>query len=383
MEACDGSSCAVTAVRRERYRPWRGSPLVQERAWKPAGFLAVMDGEEAALVDSCGAVGAVFSEGVHADAEVWSAVLVAVALFEVFVGDAFDDGEAGFGGGHSCGHVLDGEEGAAVCDDGFAASGCAGCADVVVHVHTRAHDGRVAETAWDLVGQAAGGGACAEIAFGVDGRAVDGAVGEGNVDVHAASSWTVFGPVSLVVVEPVVAWTEVLLPAEPGFAGAIGEEVFLLESVGEGESAGAIADDEDVVGALKDEESNLGCVADALERPHCSGLVRGAVHDGGVELDDAILVWESSETDAHVVWIIFDDGDPFDHGIDRIGALGEEFHGFADSGQAVAGRYGADPSVLRSGVGGLCMHENFRERGATGGDCRLAGCGDAADGGEA
>jgi hypothetical protein len=221
------------------------------------------------------------------------------------------------------GHVPHDLERPGRLDDRLAAAGGSCGADLVVAEHPGPDEGRVTDPPGDLVAQAAGGGARAQVAVGVDRGYVDRAGRVG--DLHL-----------LVGVEPVVAGAEVGLPVQPCLAGLRGQQVLLLEPDGFGERERSLADDEHVVRPPQHLQSDAGGVADVAERRHRAGLVRRAVHDRGVELDDAVLVGQPAVADRHVLGVVLHFVDAGHDRVQRIAAAAQQRHGLLDGVQAVA-----------------------------------------------
>jgi hypothetical protein len=48
------------------------------------------------------------------------------------------------------------------------------------------------------------------------------------------------------------------------------------------------------------------------------------VHATGIELDNAVGVWETPVTNTRVFWVAFNDGDACDDGVKRIGAADQK-----------------------------------------------------------
>ncbi len=189
---------------------------------------------------------------------------------------------------------------------------------------------------------------------------MDGAVGR--VDV------AVFG------VEPVVVGVEAGLPAQPGAAALLGQELSLLEAQPEGESLRSVAHQEDVVGVVHHRLGDERRRGEPLERRHRSGAPGGAVHAGGVELYHAVLVGQPAEAHGNVVGIELHQVDAGDRGVEGVGSVvGHEPVGPGHGLEAVGGgdRHGSSRAflggwaglrVLRP-VGPICVGE----RGCGGG----------------
>src|SRR5690606_40599223 len=69
-------------------------------------------------------------------------------------------------------------------------------------------------------------------------------------------------------------------------AGAVGEQVLLLEAQLEREALGALADEQRVVRAPQHLQRDGGGIADTFETGDRPGLVGRAVHDGGVRSEE-------------------------------------------------------------------------------------------------
>ena len=126
------------------------------------------------------------------------------------------------GGIESVGHVLDGLEGAAGLDDGFATPRRPRRPDFVIHEHSGSHEGRIADPAGDLVTQPARRGAGAEVAGGIERGAVDRAVVVRDAKLLGSLGAGVLLKM-LIIVKPVIVLVEILLPLEPRGAGLVSE----------------------------------------------------------------------------------------------------------------------------------------------------------------
>ena len=173
----------------------------------------------------------------------------------------------------------------------------------------------------------------------------------------------------LIIVEPVVIGIEVLFPLEPDLAGAIGEQIFFLEAVREGELLGTFADEKHVVGAPTDLESDHRRVLDVFDSGNGPSLMRRAVHDAGVELHHPVLVGNAAITDGHVVGVVLDQLHAMHDGVERIAAAAEHLHCFGDSRNAVAGTDADWAAPARLGGTGLSPGE-IRECGCCRRDCQ-------------
>ncbi len=140
----------------------------------------------------------------------------------------------------------------------------------------------------------------------------------------------------------------VLFPEEPDLAGVVGEHVFAVEAFGYGEAFGTLADDHDVRGAAHDGFGYAGSMADVGEGRGGAGAAGGAVHDAGVEFDDAVFVGEAAVADAVVVGVVFAGLADVERGFEGVGAVLEEGVGFGDG--VVAGLAGDDDGALGGGV---------------------------------
>ncbi len=159
-----------------------------------------------------------------------------------------------------------------------------------------------------------------DVAAGGDGIAVDRAVG---AEVFGAELLDVPADIGVLLFfvapgDPVVLVRKLLFPVEPDLPAALGQEVLFFEAVGLGELQGPGPDEKDAVGALHDEARHLRRVLDALERADGARLHRAAVHDGSIELHDALFVRDAAVADRHVIGIVLDDVDARDDGVQRI-----------------------------------------------------------------
>jgi hypothetical protein len=81
------------------------------------------------------------------------------------------------------------------------------------------------------------------------------------------------------------------------------------------------------------------------------------VHDGSIQLDDAVLVGLATKADGGVVGVVLDDSDALDDAVGGVIALAGELHGAGDGAEAVEGGDGDRAAVavagVRAGAGGL------------------------------
>jgi hypothetical protein len=136
--------------------------------------------------------------------------------------------------------------------------------------------------------------------------------------------------------EPVVAQPR-FLPGEPGLAGLLGREVDLGESLFLGEFQGVVADDQDVTRLLHHGPGDGRRMQDIAQGGHASAAVGRPVHDGGVELDDPVLVGRAPEADAVIVRVGLDDGHARDRRVEGVGPLLDQLHGNLDRLEIAAG----------------------------------------------
>lgn len=298
-------------------------------------MFAIVDSEGAFASHGSGSEGAVFSQGVEHDIEVGLTPGVEQAFLASTACDAFKDRQTSLGGGFAAGHVLNDGEGTAVLDDGFAAPGCPGSSDVIITEHACAHDGRITHAAGDFVAEPTGCSDGGEVAVAIKPRTVDGTPCERDGAGQGEVTRGVFD-VALDVIEPVVVWAEVGFPSEPGLPSFVGEHVLRLKALRKGEVSGTLAHDHDMICFLENIECDTGGAADVFKCADRAGFVCGAMHDGGVELDDTSFIGQAAEAYGHVVWIIFDERDPRDDSIDGVHAFVDERHGFIGGSQAVA-----------------------------------------------
>ena len=99
-------------------------------------------------------------------------------------------------------------------------------------------------------------------------------------------------------------------PVEPDLAGAFGQEVFLREPISSREPQRAFAGQQDVIGLLHDEACQTRDVPHVADGCDGASAVRRAVHDGGVEFDDAFLIRKAAVADGQLVRVVFDGGEP-------------------------------------------------------------------------
>ena len=109
----------------------------------------------------------------------------------------------------------------------------------------------------------------------------------------------------------------------------------LGEAVRPGELQGPLADEQAVVGPLHHQPGDGRGVHDVPERGDGAAAVGRAVHDGGVELDDALLVGDAAVADGVVGRVGLDDRDALDRRVERVGAGLDQLHRLLDGLQAV------------------------------------------------
>jgi len=135
--------------------------------------------------------------------------------------------------------------------------------------------------------------------------------------------------------DPVVVLAVGLLPVEPDLPRIVGEQVLLGEAVHLGEPERPLADEQAVIGPLHDQPGDGGGVHDVPDRGDRASSVGRAVHDGGIEFDDAFLVRDAAVADGPVLRIGLDDRDAGDRRVERVGAGLEQLHRLLDGPQAV------------------------------------------------
>ena len=126
------------------------------------------------------------------------------------------------------------------------------------------------------------------------------------------------------------------LPIQPEFAGFFRDQVFLdLEAHEAGEILRAFADEQVVVGFSHHFFGDERRSADAFDGGDRAGPLERPVHDGGIQLDDALGIGQAAVADAGVLRVGLDDVDAGDDGIEHIGAVGDHFVGAGHTGQTV------------------------------------------------
>src|SRR5258708_12456135 len=105
-----------------------------------------------------------------------------------------------------------------------------------------------------------------------------------------------------------------------------GEEIHLLETLVDGEAAGAVAVDHYVIGALHYGFGEQGDVFDAADAGYGAGAVGGAVHAAGVEFDFALFVGQAAVAYGAVIGAVFYYGYRRSYGTPRASAFFYHFH---------------------------------------------------------
>ena len=326
----------------------------------------VVDGKVAsprAAPHAGAAVCSVLAEGVHYHVEVRLAIAVEQVVTTGVVGNPLEYLQTRFGGIVAVSHVLHDLKAAARLDDGFSPSRSPACSHGIVTEVPRPDEGGVAHATRDFVTQPAGGGAGTDVAVRINCGAVNRAVMKRQTEGFG-SGLQIASPDVLIIVEPVISGIEIFLPLEPDFTGAFGQQVFFPETVSDGELLGTFADDEDMIGSPTDLESDHRGILDVFDGRHRSGLMRRAVHDAGVELNDTSLVGDAPVTDGHVVGVILYQLHTIDHCIERIAAATHHLHRLGDGGDAVAGADANGSAPARLGGPSLSFGE-IRERGGS------------------
>ncbi len=259
---------------------------------------------------------------------------------------------------HAAAHLLDDEERAEVVEVGLAAAGGAGGADGVVAVLARADDRRVPDPPGDLPREPAGGGHRGDLPLRVHRVQVDRPGGARHHRLVAGH------------VEPVVRLPAIGAPGEPLLPRGRGEEVLLLEAVGEREAPGPLAHEQDVVGVLEHQLRHLARGLDPLQARHRAGPLRRSVHARGVELDHPLLVGEAPVPDRIVGGVEFLDLHPLDRRVERVRPLEHQLHRLRHRGEAVVradgdGARGRGQDDRGGGDGGLGAHQRGAGHGGT------------------
>src|SRR4051812_28872614 len=128
------------------------------------------------------------------------------------------------------------------------------------------------------------------------------------------------------------------LVEQPQLAGVLGKKILARESLGNGKTLGALADQHDVTSVLHSSLRDLGDVlniANATNRPRAAS---GTVHAAGVEFNHPFFVGQTAEADTIVVRIIFRTSHHPHRGIESIGAAAEHTEGFLDIRESVGRR---------------------------------------------
>ena len=92
-----------------------------------------------------------------------------------------------------------------------------------------------------------------------------------------------------------------LLPQQPDFAGALGQQILARETHGYGESLCALPDQHDVAGMLHDGFPHHRHVLDIAHSAHRTSTPRGSVHATGVQFHNSFLIGQAAETDGIVL----------------------------------------------------------------------------------
>ena len=118
--------------------------------------------------------------------------------------------------------------------------------------------------------------------------------------------------------EPIVLGVVGFLPVEPDLPGLVGQQVDLGEAVRAGEPQRPLADQQAMPGALHDQPGDGRRVHDVADRGHRAAAVGRPVHDGGVQLDDAVLIGQTAQAHRVVLGIGLDDRHPLDRRVERV-----------------------------------------------------------------
>ena len=118
--------------------------------------------------------------------------------------------------------------------------------------------------------------------------------------------------------QPVVVGVAGLLPVQPDLPRLVGQQVDLGEAVRAGEPQRPLADQQAMPRALHHQPGDGRRVHDVADRGHRAAAVGRAVHDGGIELDHAVLVGQAAEADRVVLGIGLDDRHPLDRRVERV-----------------------------------------------------------------
>jgi hypothetical protein len=169
-------------------------------------------------------------------------------------------------------------------------------------------------------------------------------------------------------VDPVVIGAPVGAPVEPALPRPVGEEVLLLEPVGEREPPGALAHQHDVVGVEQHVLGHdAGCL-DSLQRADGSRSAGGPVHARCVELDDPVLVRQAAIAHRAVLGVQLLDLHTLDGCVERVDSLLEQCSGLLHSPESV-GRRDGDGTCGRPNVyGGRVLADDPRSQHGAGGE---------------
>src|ERR1700682_1578603 len=123
---------------------------------------------------------------------------------------------------------------------------------------------------------------------------------------------------------PPVVGRVILLPQQPDFARAFGEQIFTRETHGDGKPFRAFTDKHYVAGVLHDGFSHERNILDVTHAAHGSRSAWGSMHAAGVKFDNPLFVGKAAESDRIVIRIIFRSLDNAHGGVERVAAAFQE-----------------------------------------------------------
>src|SRR5208282_352661 len=197
------------------------------------------------------------------------------------------------------------------------------------------------------------GGGAADFTFGVHREAVDRTGWRVRDDAHGICDFfrivieqcrNMFFPLRAVRTRPPVE-TRFGFPGQPDFARVLGQEVHLLEALGDAKAPRPITHDHDVVGALHHRFGQPRHILDAPHGGHTARAARWAVHHAGVEFNFTLLVGQAAVAYAVIVGIVFHDSYSGDGRVERIAAGFQDLHALLEGVQAVGRRNDQRPCV--------------------------------------
>src|ERR1041384_2220052 len=129
-----------------------------------------------------------------------------------------------------------------------------------------------------------------------------------------------------------------LFPAQPDYSRFVSQQIHFFEAVSDRKTQRAGSNEQDVVRAFHYKLCDLSRILYSLNRSDCTCAHCRTMHHARIKLYDAVFVGQAAVADAHVFWIVFNDGDPSDYGVERVLAVANHLHRFGGSAQAVRAR---------------------------------------------